>query len=136
MDVVQLIQMHFQTIKADPKAWFNLYSHDAILEMPYAPHPFPTTINGIDAIVAAVAEHISSLGDDFYAEVKKVYPVKDEDAAFVEFTMGGTVKLTGKKYEQDYISYFRAEDSKIVLYREYFDSARIAAAFTPGNQVV
>lgn len=43
--------------------------------------------------------------------------------------MTATVVHTGRAYAQEYIAYLRAENGKIVVYREYFDPTRIAAAF-------
>ncbi|KAL7943704.1 NTF2-like protein [Trichoderma barbatum] len=133
MNAIQLIEKHFQTLKVNQETWLSLYAPDAVVEMPYSPHPHPTRVEGIDGISAAVSGFVGSMGDDFNVKIKKIYPIDGEDAAFVEFVMAGTVTMTGKKYEQNYVSYFRAENGKIVLYREYFDSSRIAAAFVPDN---
>ncbi|KAJ4857835.1 snoaL-like domain-containing protein [Trichoderma breve] len=131
MNAAQLVEKHFQTLKVDHQAWLSLYAPDAVVEMPNSPHPHPTKVEGLEAIGASVVGFVGSMGDDFNVQIRRIYPIDDEDAAFVEFTMTGTVTLTGKKYEQNYVSYFRAENGKIVLYREYFDSSRIAAAFVP-----
>ncbi|UKZ81772.1 hypothetical protein TrVFT333_009545 [Trichoderma virens FT-333] len=133
MNAVQLIEKHFQTLKVDQQVFLSLYAPNAVAEMPYSPHPYPTKVEGLEAIGASVAGFVGGMGDDFNVKVNKIYPIDGEDAAFVEFTMTGTVTMTGKKYEQNYVAYFRAENGKIVLYREYFDSSRIAAAFVPDN---
>ncbi|KAL6877709.1 phenazine biosynthesis protein [Trichoderma longibrachiatum] len=131
MNATQLIEKQFQTLRADPQAWRTLWAPDAVLEMPYAAPPYPTRMEGIDAVAATASLFANSMGDDFNVQIKKVYPVQGDDAAFVEYVMAGTVTRTGKLYKQDYVSYVRAENGKIVLFREYFDTARVAAAFTP-----
>ncbi|PTB63669.1 NTF2-like protein [Trichoderma citrinoviride] len=130
MSVTQLIEKHFQTLRSDPQTWRTLWAPDAILEMPYAAAPHPTRVEGIDAIATTAWWFAMCMADDFNVQIKKMYPVEGDDAAFVEYVMVGTVKTTRKLYEQDYISYFRVENGKIVLFREYFDTARVAAAFT------
>ncbi|KAL7956810.1 hypothetical protein V8C34DRAFT_287544 [Trichoderma compactum] len=135
MNAAQLAEKHFRTLKVDQQAWLGLYASDAVVEMPNSPHPHPAKVEGLEAIGASVAAFVGSMGDDFNAQIKKIYPIDGEDAAFVEFTVTGTVTMTGKMYEQNYVSYFRAEKGKIVLYREYFDSSRIAAALCLRNRV-
>ncbi|TFA98398.1 putative PhzA/B-like protein [Trichoderma ghanense] len=130
MSVTQLIEKNFQTLKADPLTWRTLWAPDAVQEMPYAAPPHSTRVEGIDAIAITAWFFAKSMGDDFNVQIKKVYPVEGDDAAFVEYIMAGTVTATGKLYKQDYVSYCRAENGKIVLFREYFDTARVAAAFT------
>ncbi|KAL6864583.1 phenazine biosynthesis protein [Trichoderma novae-zelandiae] len=131
MSVSQLIEKHFQTLRADPEAWRTIWAPNAVLAMPYASPPHPARVEGIEAIAAAASFLANSMGDDFDMQIKKIYPVEGDDAAFVEYIMVGTVKETGKLYRQDYVSYVRAENGRLVLFREYFDTARVAAAFTP-----
>ena len=128
----ELLNEHFRTIKDDPAAWRELFAADAVLEMPYAPPHVPSVLKGIDTIAQSVAGFFSQFSD-FKIDVKKVYRIEGEDAAFAEFAVTATVILTGKTYNQDYILYLRAENGKIIFYREYFDGARIVAAFTPGT---
>ncbi|KAF4331589.1 hypothetical protein FBEOM_14657 [Fusarium beomiforme] len=133
MDAAQLLNTHFRTIRVDPQAWRALFAADAVLEMPFAPAHIPRTLKGIDAIAESVTGFFNQFDDEFYINVKKIYRVEDDDAAMAEFSVTATVIPTGKVYNQDYILYLRAENGKIVLYREYFDSSRITAAFTPDN---
>jgi ketosteroid isomerase-like protein len=123
---------HFETIKVEPDAWQALFAHDAALEMPYAPPHVPRVLNGIEAIAKSVNGFFSQFRD-FEVTVKRVYRVEGEDAAIAEFSAKATVIPTGKTYEQDYIAFLLAENGKIAHYREYFDGARIVAAFTPAE---
>lgn len=133
MKASELLDAHFRTIKTDPQAWRALFAADAVLEMPFAPAHIPRVQKGIDAIADSVAVFLSQLGDDFRIDVKNVYRIEGEDAAFAEFSMTATVIPTGKIYSQDYILYVRARNAKITFYREYFDGARIVEAFTPNS---
>jgi uncharacterized protein len=126
----ELLKSHFQTIKANPAAWRALFAEDAVMELPYAPPHVPSVLKGIDSIAASVKGFFEQFSD-FQIGVKKIYTVEGEDAAIAEFTATAKVIKTGKTYNQDYILYLRAENGKIALYREYFDGARIVAAFTP-----
>jgi len=130
LNAPELLNEHFRTIKADPAAWRELFAADAVLEMPYAPSHVPSVLKGIEAIAQSVAGFFSQFSD-FKIDVKKVYRVEGEGSAIAEFAVTATVIPTGKTYNQDYILYLRAENGKIVLYREYFDGSRIIAAFTP-----
>jgi ketosteroid isomerase-like protein len=133
MHAFELANRHFQTIKADPAAWRQLFATDAVLEMPYAPPHVPRVLNGIDAIAQSVSGFFSQFSD-FNIEVKKIHRLEGEDAVVAEFLATAHVIQTGKTYNQDYILYLRAEGGKIVFYREYFDGSRIVEAFTPPAQ--
>ncbi|UKZ81864.1 hypothetical protein TrVFT333_009640 [Trichoderma virens FT-333] len=133
MSAKELLQSHFRTIRADPQAWRLLFATDAVLEMPFAPPHVPKVLKGIDSIAESVSGFVQLLGDDFEINQKSVHLVQGEDAVVAEFSMTATAKPTGKIYNQDYILYLRAEDGKIVFYREYFDGPRTAAAFTPDS---
>ena len=126
----ELLQSHFHDMKADFGAWCSLYAEDAVMEYPYGAYAGVTSpLNGI----ADIAKNVKGLPDDvrdLQVNVSKVYQVQDEDAVFAEFTADATVISTGRKYHQDYILYLRAEGSKIVLLREYFDAPRVVAAFS------
>jgi ketosteroid isomerase-like protein len=130
MRAPQLLKSHFQTIKDDPAAWRKLFAEDAVMELPFAPPHVPGTVKGIDPIEKSVRGFFEQFRD-FQIQVKKIYPVEGEDAAFAEFAATATVIHTNKTYKQDYVLYIRAENGKIVVYREYLDPTRIMAAFTP-----
>jgi ketosteroid isomerase-like protein len=132
MNAPELLNEHFRTIKADPEAWRNLFTPDAVLEMPYAPAHVPSVLKGIDAIFQSVQGFFGQFSD-FNIEVKKIHRIEGEDAAIAEFAATATVISTGKIYNQDYVLFVRAENGKIISYREYFDGSRIVAAFTPDS---
>ena len=130
MHASQLLKTHFQTIKDDPVAWRKLFAEDAVMELPFAPPQVPGVMKGIDTIDKSVRGFFEQFRD-FQIEVKNIYPVEGEDAAFAEFAATATVIHTNKAYNQDYVLFIRAQNGKIVLYREYLNPMRIAAAFTP-----
>ncbi len=132
MNAPELLNEHFRTIKADPEAWRKLFAPDAVLEMPYAPAHVPSVLKGIDAIFQSVQGFFGQFSD-FTIEVKKIHRIEGEDTAIAEFAATATVISTGKIYNQDYVLFVRAENGKIVSYREYFDGSRIVAAFTPDS---
>ncbi|KAL7931668.1 NTF2-like protein [Trichoderma chlorosporum] len=130
MSAAELLQSHFRTLKVDPDAWHALFASDAVMELPFTPPPGPRVLKGIEEI-KQFSGALEQLGDDFKITQKNVYQIQGEDAVFAEFSMRATVKPTGKIYDQDYVLYLRAENGKIVFYREYFDAPRVTAAFTP-----
>lgn len=131
MDAMDVLETHFRTVRVDPLAWRDLFASDATLEMPFAPSHVPNRVTGVEAIVESVTDFFSQFKDDFKIDVKHTYRVDGGEAAFAEFSAIGTIISTGKVYKQDYILYIRVKSGKIVLYREYFDGARLVAAFTP-----
>jgi hypothetical protein len=49
---------------------------------------------------------------------------------FAEFQGRAKVTGTGRHYHQNYVVYLCAQDGKIIFAREYFDPARVVAAFS------
>lgn len=130
MNAFELINEHFRTIQSDPAAWRQLFTEDAVLEMPYAPAHVPRTLNGIEAIAQSVGGFFKQFSD-FKITVNNIDPIEGQDAAVAEFSVAAIVTHTGKPYHQEYILILRAKEGKIVFYREYFDGSRIIEAFTP-----
>ncbi|WP_315836171.1 nuclear transport factor 2 family protein [Bradyrhizobium prioriisuperbiae] len=128
---VELLDGHFREMKADFAAWCALYADDAVMEYPYGSYAgVASPLTGIAAISKSVKGFLDAV-QDFHVKVSKVSRVEGEDAVFAEFSAEATVIATGRRYQQDYILYLRADAGKIVLLREYFDAPRVVAAFQP-----
>jgi uncharacterized protein len=126
----ELLNAHVHYIQTDFNAWCALFTNDAVMEQPFGGSAgFDTPLKGIEAIATGV-KGLDAIRD-FKINVKKIYRIENEDAVIAEFSATATVISTGRPYDQDYISYLRAENGKITVYREYYDPARVVAAFTP-----
>jgi uncharacterized protein len=126
----ELLNAHVHYIQTDFNAWCALFANDAVMEQPFGGSAgVDTPLKGIEAIATSVKGFLDALRD-FNINVKKIYRIQGEDAVIAEFSATATVIPTGRPFNQDYIAYLRAEKGKIAFYREYYDAARLVAAFT------
>ena len=66
---------------------------------------------------------------DFTSELV-FHPMVDPEMGFAEFRGRVDIVPTGKHCDQAYGGLFQIENSKIQLFREYFDPIRFQTAFT------
>lgn len=76
--------------------------------------------------------------EDFFKDLRgKVKPEKldllaftaQDDRVIVEGTSYGTAISTGCSYHNDWVMMFTLRDGKVIKFRQYYDSADVAAAF-------
>jgi uncharacterized protein len=126
----ELLQAHLRNLTADFNAWRALYAEDAVMEYPYGGYAgVASPLNGITEISESVKGFLADVRD-FRVSVANIFHVQGEDAVFAEFKADASVISTGREYHQDYVVYLRAENGKIVFFREYFDAPRVVAAFS------
>ena len=101
--------------------------------VPGAPVDFPffhlrvTDRATFDATVGPVLANLSGLT---FSEPSFV-DLADERGTIMRYTGHAIVGLTGKPYDQTYISEIHVKGNKVASYSEYFDTAVINEAFTP-----
>jgi ketosteroid isomerase-like protein len=61
-------------------------------------------------------------------EVRALHETADPEVIVVEYTLGGSMLATGDRGETDLVCVLRVRDGKVVLWREYQDTAAIARA--------
>ncbi|MFC0108085.1 nuclear transport factor 2 family protein [Kibdelosporangium aridum] len=62
-----------------------------------------------------------------------IHDTIDPEVIVVEYELVGTVHATGEKQSAQFIGVLRVRNGKVVLWREYQDTARIAAALSQGS---
>jgi ketosteroid isomerase-like protein len=107
----------------------NVWAEDAVQDMPYSPQGFPKRVSG----KANLLEHYSAWpeisGDANFTDHLVVYPLQVPDMVFVEYRGAVQVIPTGRQYNQVYGGLFHVENSKITLFREYYDPEPFKYAF-------
>ncbi len=110
------------------KAWIQLWADDGVQEMPYSPPGFPTRIEGKTAIY----RHYSSL-PDAYSRMAfpdlKTYPMLDPNWLLAEYRGEIDIAATNRAYNNYYCALFHLRDSRIVLFKEYFNPIILSEAF-------
>jgi ketosteroid isomerase-like protein len=125
----QLLEAHLDLMTRDFDRWKALFAPDAIMEFVYgASAHVDSPLVGIEAIARSVKGFLNAI-TDFQHGPLRILKIEGEQAVLAEFSADARVRKTGRHYHQDYAIYIRAQDGRIAFYREYFDPARIVAAF-------
>lgn len=96
--------------------------------MPYSPPGFPTRIESKTAIY----RHYSSL-PDAYSRMAflnlKIYPMLDPNWLLAEYRGEIDIAATNRAYNNYYCALFQLCNSRIVLFKEYFNPIILSKAF-------
>lgn len=100
--------------------WVDLFKEDGILEFPYGPKDFPTSVSGKKELY----EYMKNFPDHFEVKFDNLHFHATEEPTFViaEFTSDGHAVSTGKPYIQKYISVVTTdEEGKIIRYVDFWN---------------
>ena len=109
-------------------AWAELWTADAVQEMPFSPPEFPTKVEGR----AALINHYSGLPDAYGAMSFPdlvIHPMLDPDWVLAEYRGELDVLATGRPYNNHYCGLFHFQDGKIAIFREYYNPNALTEAF-------
>jgi uncharacterized protein len=119
---------------ADIERMASFWSDEsAVLEVPYAPPPWPTRIEGKKAVVDYM-NGVHTVITGWSMGVDEIYDVGD-GTVIVEMHGAGTVVATNKPYGQNYIAVMRVVDGKLQLWREYSNPLPVFEAFGDSQTV-
>ncbi|PQP85589.1 nuclear transport factor 2 family protein [Paenibacillus sp. AR247] len=107
-------------IRKDYAAFINLFAEDIVFEFPYAQEPNPKRLKG----KAALKEYLEKLGKvleitSFTSPV--IHVAAGSPVFFAQFGASGKNLVTGRPYEQSYISVVEVLNGKIVHYQDYWN---------------
>ena len=123
-----LLQRHFQTLVNDNMRWQMLIDDNIVWELAYAAAiGHPTRLSGREEVVRHVTWFLGAVKDFRFFDLK-VFPLADPEGAVGQVMAEGTIKSTGRTYQQEYVLFLRATGGKIISLREYFDPTRAAKA--------
>jgi ketosteroid isomerase-like protein len=112
----------------------DLLADDAVIEMPFAPAGRPSRFVGRDSFLEFAGPERAAFPVRL-EEVRNivVHDTADPDVIVVEYELAGVVSTTGHRASAPFIGVLRVRDGKVAGWREYQDSAAIAAALShPG----
>lgn len=117
-------EMH-ALVRAYDIAVVDCYTHDGVIEMPFAPAPLAKRIAGTDAIRATLAPRYLQrramglkLGD--YQNLV-IHETRDPQVIVAEFSVDSQVSATRSQHLA-FAQVYRVVDGLIALQRDYFDS--------------
>ncbi|API59817.1 hypothetical protein BSL82_11230 [Tardibacter chloracetimidivorans] len=106
----------------------NMFSDDAVWEMPFMPAPLEKAIPG-RALIGHFLDWFFAAVPDMRISDRVVHPTLDPNLFVIEFKANATVTMTGKPYNQTYILNMQIRDGKLALLREHFDSMVVWESF-------
>ncbi|MEM7049598.1 MAG: nuclear transport factor 2 family protein [Acidobacteriota bacterium] len=113
----------------DMERFAELWSDDAVQDMPFSPDGFPKRVHGREGLIAHYAAWPENSGEADFTSQLVFYPMVDPEKVFAEFRGRVEIVPTGRLYEQTYGGLFHVENGKIRLFREYYDPAPFRYAF-------
>ena len=120
---------HLHYLPQDPDRWATLIAEDMTWEFPFAPEGQTNRYVGRAAVTKLVADFVAVVKDLRFS-APLLHPIANEDAVFAEFSGVSTVIANGRKYEQDYAFYMRANAGRVSRIREYINPLKSLKAFS------
>ncbi|MFI5623376.1 nuclear transport factor 2 family protein [Nocardioides sp. NPDC051685] len=111
----------------DFEAFADLWTPDAVNELPFHSPVSPPALDGREAIVADYRAMITKR-KDLQFTIHSVIVDESAEHVVVEFSGRSIIGETGTVYKQDYIGVFTVEGTRLSRLRLYADPQRAAAA--------
>ena len=106
-----------------------LFADNAVVEFPYAPSvDRPHRLEG-KAAIGRYFRGALEIFRDLEFRGLRLHESVDAGAIIAEVHGSATISTTGRRYEQDYVMFFRVHGGKIVAYREYWNPIPALRAF-------
>lgn len=109
-------------------AWADLWTADAVQEMPFSPPGFPTKVEGRTALINHYSGLPSAYGAMSFPDLV-IHPMLDPDWVLAEYRGELDVLATGRPYNNHYCGLFHFRDGKIAMFREYYNPNALTEAF-------
>jgi uncharacterized protein len=124
----EVIQKGLRGIAAG-EHFFDTVAKDALFEFLYEFPGWPRVIRGR----AGIMDAFSGYGDNIELHTSSgpvVHRSQDPRVVILEYEVHGTIRATGKPYDNRFVSIITIENRKVVRWRDYMDSL---AAWTALN---
>lgn len=121
---VELLLQH------DMTGFGRLWAPAGTMDFPFAAGDQPAHLEGRDAVVEYLRGY-TSMVDVRSATVHVVHTTADPDTLVVEWEASGVVVATGRPYRMPYVAVISVGPEGITSYRDYWNLAVAADAFTP-----
>lgn len=109
----------------------GLLAEDVVIEWPFAPPGRPARIEGRTEFLAFSEPQRAAFPARF-DELRNVvlHDTADSEVIVAEYELAGTITATGARAAAAFITVLRVREGKIVQWREYQNTAAMAAALT------
>ncbi|MFF4605119.1 nuclear transport factor 2 family protein [Streptomyces sp. NPDC001339] len=103
----------------DIDAWVDLFHEDGVLEFPFPPPGWGTTIKGHEALLSHMKNFPEQLDVRFSDVV--IHETTDPELVVAEFTGTGTALATGRPFNQTYVSLIWIKDGKVSRFKDFWN---------------
>jgi ketosteroid isomerase-like protein len=119
-------------LKHDMNGFAHLWAPTGTMDFPFAVGDQPLRLEGRPAIVDYLAGY-TDMVDVRDVRVLVVHATGDPDTLVVEWESTGVAVATGREYRMPYVAVITVGPDGISSYRDYWNLAVAAAAFTPAD---
>lgn len=112
----------------DMDAWIELWTEDAVQEMPFSPAGFPTKVEGREAIRKHYSNLPQTMGRMAFPNLV-IHPMLDPSWVVAEYRGEIEVLATDHPYNNHYCGLFHFREGRIALFREYYNPTVLSEAF-------
>ena len=107
----------------------SLLADDAVIEVPFAPPGSRRRFEGRAEFLTFARPERANLPVRFEECLETaIHDTADPEVIVVEYELTGTVTTTGYRASAAFVGVLRVRDGKVVVWREYQDTAAIARA--------
>jgi len=106
----------------------DLYSLDALIEIPFAPGGIPAVTKGRETLRARMNAAAATLAFDSVENVS-LHETGDPEVVIAEYQVRGHLTPSGKPFALSYITVTRVQDGLIVSSRDYGNPLEVSALF-------
>lgn len=125
---VRLVEAFFDP--AQQARRLDLFAEDGVKEIPFAPRLIePRAWRGRAELERNAVENADRFAGVAHVDVR-IFPGLDPDEVWATTRLAPGATLHGRPYPQEFVHYFRFEDGRIALWREYFNSSVLLEALT------
>ncbi|NJP94449.1 SnoaL-like domain-containing protein [Nonomuraea sp. FMUSA5-5] len=118
------------SLAGDTERLLALMGPDVVVEWPYRPEGVPGELRGKRSFAAFLAGSGGIIEFHEYADVE-LHQTLDPEVVIVEYVARGTVKATGRPFEQRPVAVLRVRDGQVVSYRDYINPLPLMEALRP-----
>lgn len=127
---IERLRAYFDLIATgDVDALAEYWHDDLVFEAPFSFTGTPSRTNGKQAVYDRLATSYGLVTMAF--SITEIYELTDPDRFLVEYDSDGTMRGSGDRYQNSYITLVEFRDGLMTRFREFYDSQRCAAAFGP-----
>ena len=113
----------------------DLFTDDAVMELPYAPGKMARRYDG-KAAIGEFQRFARDSFSEFAMTLDAIHETADPHVVVAEHRSDAVVAENGRPYRNRYVTFFTFDDDgRVTNWREYYDAGVVVKAFRPDRPV-